>query len=84
MFPSLSLFLVKSFNLEMFITLFRCSVFVNQLSGQVQQDGKMGCTNLTALSVPTIGTEHYVYMESSRKKIYVPCEKYGPNVHYTL
>ena len=43
-----------------------------------------GCTIFTALSVHTIGTEHYVYMESSRKKIYVPCEKYGPNVHYTL
>jgi hypothetical protein len=44
----------------------------------------LGCTNLTALSVCKSGMKQYVYMESSRKKIYVPCENYGPNVYYTL
>ena len=51
---------------------------------QGEQGTKRGCTNLTAFSFPKSGMKHYVYMVSSRKKIYVPCEKYGPNVHYTL
>ncbi len=45
---------------------------------------KRGCTNFTALSVLKSGMKQYVYIESSRKKIYVPGENYGPNVHYTL
>ncbi len=61
---------------EIVLFLFAKQTDTNQLN--------RGCTNLTALSVCKSGMKQYVYMESSRKKIYVICENYGPNVHYTL
>ena len=40
-----------------------------------------GWSILTAFSFPKSGMKQYGYMVSGRKKM---CEKYGPNVHYTL